>query len=52
MLLGFNKGDFGRMKYQKPLFEKQKEMVFPIEIMEKFNVERFCFQCSACHACK
>jgi len=41
-----------RTHYQKPLFEKQNEMVFPIEIMEKFNGGRFCLQCSSCHGCK
>ena len=40
------------IKYQKPLFEKQDGMVFPIEIMEKINGGRFCLQCSSCHGCK
>ncbi len=41
-----------RSNYQKPLFEKQDGMVFPIEIMEKINGGRFCLQCSSCHGCK
>ena len=41
-----------KVVYQKPLLEKQKEMVFPIEIMEKFNGGRFCLQCSSCHGCR
>ena len=41
-----------KVVYQKPLLEKQKGMVFPIEIMEKFNGGRFCLQCSSCHGCK
>lgn len=39
-------------RYQKPIFEKQEQMMFPIEIMEKFNGGRFCLQCSGCHGCR
>jgi len=37
--------------YEKPLFEKQKGLIFPMEVIEQFNGERFCVQCSACHGC-
>jgi len=40
------------LRYQKPLFEKQEQMIFPKEIMEKFNGGRFCLQCSGCHGCR
>jgi heterodisulfide reductase subunit C len=40
-----------KASYQKPLFEKQKEMTFPKEIMEQLNGGRFCLQCSSCHGC-
>lgn len=39
-------------KYEKPLFEKQESMDFPMEIIEKFNNGRFCKQCSGCHGCR
>ena len=43
----------GRLaRYEKPLFEKQDAMIFPREIMEKFNGGRFCLQCSSCHGCR
>lgn len=38
--------------YEKPVFEKQKEMVFPREVVEHFNGGRFCVQCSGCHGCR
>lgn len=38
--------------YEKPVFEKQVEMVFPLEVVEAFNGGRFCVQCSSCHGCK
>lgn len=41
-----------RRIYKKPLFEKQKGLTFPREIIEKFNGGRFCVQCSGCHGCK
>lgn len=41
-----------KVRYQKPLFEKQEQMTFPTEIMEKFNGGRFCLQCSGCHGCR
>ena len=39
-------------KYEKPVFIKEKELIFPIEIIEKFNGGRFCVQCSGCHGCR
>lgn len=41
-----------KVSYQKPLFEKQDKMAFPIAIMEKFNQGRLCLQCSGCHGCR
>lgn len=41
-----------KVRYQKPLFQKQAQMTFPTEIMEKFNGGRFCLQCSGCHGCR
>lgn len=41
-----------KVVYQKPLFVKQEQMIFPAEIMEKFNGGRFCLQCSGCHGCR
>ena len=38
--------------YEKPLFEEQSGMVFPLQIIEKFNGGRFCVQCSSCHGCR
>jgi len=38
--------------WKKPVFEKEEEMKFTKEIMEKFNGGRFCVQCSACHGCR
>lgn len=38
--------------YEKPVFEKQAEMVFPMEVIEAFNGGRFCVQCSGCHGCR
>jgi len=38
--------------YKKPLFVKENGLVFPKEIIEKFNGGRFCVQCSGCHGCR
>lgn len=38
--------------YKKPVFVKEKELVFPKEIIEEFNGDRFCVQCSSCHGCR
>lgn len=38
--------------YKKPVFVKEKELTFPKEIIDKFNVKRFCIQCSGCHGCR
>lgn len=38
--------------YEKPLFEKEGEMVFPREIIEEFNGSKYCVQCSSCHGCR
>ncbi|MBE3135841.1 MAG: hypothetical protein IMZ43_00345 [Thermoplasmata archaeon] len=38
--------------YEKPVFEKQSGMTFPMQIMEKYNGGHFCLQCSGCHGCK
>jgi hypothetical protein len=38
--------------YEKPIFEKEKSLTFPKEIMEQFNGGRFCVQCSGCHGCR
>ena len=40
------------IKYEKPLFEDQSGMDFPMQIVEKFNGGRFCLQCSGCHGCR
>jgi len=40
------------MKYQKPIFEKEKKLNFPMEIIAKFNNgSQTCVQCSRCHGC-
>lgn len=41
-----------KVAYEKPLFEEQSGMVFPQQILEKFNGGRFCVQCSSCHGCR
>jgi len=38
--------------YEKPVFEKQKGLIFPKEVIEQFNGGRFCVQCSSCHGCQ
>ena len=38
--------------YKKPVFEKEDGLIFPREIIEKFNGGRFCVQCSSCHGCR
>ncbi len=38
--------------YEKPVFKKQDSLIFPQEIIEKFNHGRLCVQCSSCHGCK
>jgi len=38
--------------YEKPIFVKENELTFPKEIIEKFNGERLCVQCSSCHGCR
>lgn len=38
--------------YEKPVFEKQKGLIFPEEVIEQFNGGRFCVQCSSCHGCQ
>lgn len=38
--------------YEKPKFEKEKELNFPKEITEKFNGDKYCLQCSSCHGCR
>ena len=38
--------------YEKPLFEKEKGLTFPKEIVEQFNGGKFCVQCSGCHGCR
>jgi hypothetical protein len=39
-------------KYEKPLLRKHTELTFPRDILEKFNGDRFCIQCSSCHGCR
>lgn len=42
-----------RKVYEKPVFVKEKGLVFPKEIIEKnFNGNNLCMQCSACHGCR
>lgn len=41
-----------KLKYEKPVFEKEEELTFPVEIIEQFNGGRFCVQCSGCHGCR
>ncbi len=38
--------------YEKPVFEKQERLVFPMEVIEQFNGGRFCVQYSSCHGCQ
>lgn len=40
------------MEYEKPILEKQDGMEFPFQILELFNGNRFCLQCSGCHGCR
>lgn len=42
----------GLQRYEKPVFEKESELVFPREVIESFNGGRFCVQCSSCHGCQ
>jgi hypothetical protein len=39
-------------QYEKPLFEEQIELTFPRELLEVFNGEQMCIQCSSCHGCR
>lgn len=39
-------------QYQKPIFLLQEGLTFPREVIEQFNGNRFCVQCSSCHGCK
>lgn len=41
-----------KFAYEKPLFEEQSGMEFPMQILEKLNDGRFCLQCSGCHGCR
>jgi len=42
-----------KTKYEKPLFELQKQMTFGLDILKKFNKDNhFCLQCSGCHGCR
>ena len=39
--------------YKKPIFIKEKEMIFPREITDEFNSGgKYCFQCTGCHGCR
>lgn len=38
--------------YEKPVFEKQEGLIFPREVIERFNGGRFCVQGSGCHGCR
>lgn len=38
--------------YKKPEFEKEKELNFPKEIMDKFNGNKYCLGCTSCHGCR
>ena len=38
--------------YEKPVFEKQEVPAFPKEIIEEFNKNKICLQCSGCHGCR
>ena len=37
--------------YKKPLFVKEKQMVFTLEIVKGLSKGKYCFQCSSCHGC-
>ena len=50
--MGEKKGTESRHTYKKPVFVQEEELVFPKEIIEKFNGGRLCVQCSSCHGCK
>lgn len=38
--------------YETPVFKKEEVPAFPEEILEEFNGDRLCLQCSGCHGCK
>lgn len=38
--------------YETPVFEKEEVPAFTDEILEEFNGDRLCLQCSGCHGCK
>ncbi len=38
--------------YEKPVFIREKGLVFPKEIIMEFNGGKYCFQCSGCHGCR
>ena len=40
------------MMYETPVFEKEEVPAFPEEIIEEFNKDRLCLQCSGCHGCR
>jgi hypothetical protein len=37
--------------YEKPLFEKIREMTFPVDVINSLGHSIRCNQCSACHGC-
>ena len=39
-------------EYETPVFEKEEVPAFPEEIIEEFNGDRLCLQCSSCHGCR
>lgn len=41
-----------KSNYCKPVFIKHDKLTFPQEIIEKFNGDHTCVQCSRCHGCR
>lgn len=41
-----------KTKYERPIFVKEKKMVFPIRIIEANGKRIVCKQCSSCHGCR
>jgi len=37
--------------YETPVFEKEEGMALAEDILEEFNFNKMCIQCSGCHGC-
>ena len=38
--------------YEIPVFEKEEGLALAEDILEEFNADKLCLQCSGCHGCR